>query len=301
MIFNHNMVVIIIVITIIFFYLAVTLYNHINKIQKIQKNDISRHQIFTNIKELSQPTTPLVIPKYLFVTHETIEKINLHKFREIKRKNKHWNIFFFSNQDRERFLKTYYPDYYKRYQKISSTYGAAKADFWRYIIIYHYGGIYIDSSVEVYQNLDSIIDDKKGLIVTKHHTINLFCANIWGKDLYWNWFFAAPPKNNILEALIKTICKNMDNHRNYLPTISPNSFLTISSYHTFILTGPVIFDKVVVEFEKKGKDNIYKLEKGNIVYEKDKNETEYFIKNIILNKKQTYHNTEQYIIRCETV
>ena len=32
-----------------------------------------------------------------------------------------------------------------------------------------------------------------------------------------------------------------------------------------------------------------------------KNETEYFIKNIILNKKQTYHNTEQYIIRCETV
>ena len=154
------------------------------------------------------------------------------------------------------FLKKNYPEYYNIYNLIDDNYGAVKADYWRYIIIYHYGGIYIDNSIEIYKKLDSVISKKDGLIITINHEKGLFRNKIWGKNLLWNWFFAAPPKNKILKQLIDTINNNIINYKKYLSSFPPKKNVPLSTYNTFLLTGPLIFDKIIKENKK---EKIYKF------------------------------------------
>lgn len=279
-------------------------YEIINKVFKTNTIDTNNtndttgifESILSDNKKILEYENYNNIPKYLFITHENIDKMNNYKskFIDIKLKNNNWDIYFFTNKDIEFFLEKHYPEYYYYYKLINDNYGAAKSDFWRYIIIYHYGGIYIDVSVEVYEKLDNIILEKTNLIITKHHTAGFFCKNTWGKDIYWNWFFASPPKNKILKKLIDTIILNINNHEQYLIRKSSNFFIPVSNYNTFILTGPLIFNKIVCDYLNE--EDIYELKKNNIVYVKDKNEILYVIKYVLFNKGQTYHDTKEYII-----
>ena len=260
--------------------------------RKIYYNYHDLTSILSNNDNILQSTNNN-IPKYLFITHENINAIDKSMLINLKKKNHDWDIYFFTDNDRISFLKKYYPQYFYYYNLINNNYKAAKADFWRYIIIYHYGGIYIDSSVNVYTNLNDVILDQNKLIVTKHHTAGYACKYAWNNILYWNWFFAAPPKNIILKQLIETIIYNINNHHNYLPKISPHFGIYLSCYNTFILTGPIIFNKIISNYSK---NYIHELEKNKIVYQKDKYEILYFLKYILFNKSKTYHRTNNYIL-----
>ena len=56
--------------------------------------------------------------------------------------NPEYKYRFFDDNDIIEFLTTDFPDYLDGYQKLK--YGASKADLWRYLIIYKYGGVYAD-------------------------------------------------------------------------------------------------------------------------------------------------------------
>jgi len=56
--------------------------------------------------------------------------------------NPEYEYRFHDENDRTDFLKTDFPDYLNAYNKLKS--GSSKADLWRYLIIYKYGGIYAD-------------------------------------------------------------------------------------------------------------------------------------------------------------
>ena len=49
---------------------------------------------------------------------------------------------FFDDKDRYKFIKKEFSHYLRAYRKIK--HGAVKADLWRYLIIYKYGGVYAD-------------------------------------------------------------------------------------------------------------------------------------------------------------
>jgi len=56
--------------------------------------------------------------------------------------NPEYEYRFFDDNDIIEFLKADFPDYLDGYKKLK--YGASKADLWRYLIIYKYGGVYAD-------------------------------------------------------------------------------------------------------------------------------------------------------------
>ena len=57
-------------------------------------------------------------------------------------KNSEYEYRFCDDDDIIGFLKNHFPHYLEGYKKIK--YGASKADLWRYLIIYEYGGVYAD-------------------------------------------------------------------------------------------------------------------------------------------------------------
>lgn len=87
------------------------------------------------------------IPK---VIHQTFSDVNLPdeiKFvmNENKKKCPGCEFKFYSDSDRELFIKNNFKkEVYHAYKKINPLYGAMKADFFRYCVLYKEGGIYLD-------------------------------------------------------------------------------------------------------------------------------------------------------------
>jgi len=114
-----------------------------------------------------------------------------------------------------------------------------KIDFAKYVILYYYGGIYIDMDAYTIKNLDTLIEDnsKYDLIVSKlgcnmlenyMHCANKFCIN--------NGIIYAKPQNIVLKKMIQHIilhntCSNITNR-------------TLCIEQT---TGPKVFTKIIIK------------------------------------------------------
>ncbi|MDF1882078.1 hypothetical protein JHD50_12345 [Sulfurimonas sp. MAG313] len=76
--------------------------------------------------------------------------------------------------------------------------GAAQADLWRLLVLYHEGGTYIDIDAHLVWPLSKIIqtNDNEIFLLNKQH--------------YTNYFISSAPKNSILEEAVNKIIKNIE-------------------------------------------------------------------------------------------
>jgi len=84
------------------------------------------------------------VPKIIWQTMKTnvVPQIIRDSSNSWIEKNPEYEYRFFDDRDIYEFIKKEFPQYLRAYRKIK--YGAVKADFWRYLIIYKYGGVYAD-------------------------------------------------------------------------------------------------------------------------------------------------------------
>jgi FkbM family methyltransferase len=100
-----------------------------------------------------------------------------------------------------------------------------KADFWRYCILYVYGGVYADIDTLCKIPLDIWIDEKYNFICGLE---DLTAIN--------NWTFASSPRNPILKHVINKIIE-----KNINPDFS-------STHFVHALTGPSIFTESILDY-----------------------------------------------------
>jgi mannosyltransferase OCH1-like enzyme len=119
-----------------------------------------------------------------------------------------------------------------------------KIDFAKYVILYTYGGIYIDIDVELLKSFDDIIKNKDSydLIVSKSN-VNSYESLITARSLetYNNGIIIAKKNSKTLLVLINYIIENF-----YLPFFEPKVF------NINYTTGPHIFTDVI----SKNKGNV---------------------------------------------
>jgi inositol phosphorylceramide mannosyltransferase catalytic subunit len=85
------------------------------------------------------------IPKIIYQTYYSNKLPIITKFFIwwMRKRNPDYKYEFFDDARIDNFLKTEYPpDFFKAYQKLAI--GAAKADFFRYAVLYKTGGVYVD-------------------------------------------------------------------------------------------------------------------------------------------------------------
>jgi len=125
---------------------------------------------------------------------------------------------FMDNEACMKFVKSNYPkEIFNTYSRIKI--GAAHADFWRILVLYKHGGVYLDMDAHLVWPLSSLIhpDDTSLYIVIKKEEIS-------------NYFIASSENNKNLKCLIDLTLKNVEE----------NSIKNI-----YDLTGPGIFNKIL--------------------------------------------------------
>lgn len=174
-----------------------------------------------SIKKLNEDamktTVANPIPKIIIQTGKTKNPPKYSAFIEgVKTKNPKYQYLFFDDDDIETFLKEHYPEYWTTYERLPLL--IQKIDFFRYIAVYHYGGIYLDLDMKVLKPFDdALLNHETVFPVDEYLTKPLhrwkryrpFCKN----DCYFllgQYAFAANTKNAFIKNLIDNIHYRID-------------------------------------------------------------------------------------------
>lgn len=180
------------------------------------------------------------IPKKIFQLIQ--DKTNISpEFKEnmdfIKSLHPDWKYTLYDDKDiREYIRHNYGEEMLNYYSKINPKYGAAKADFFRYLLIYREGGAYFDIKSAPTLSLDTIIlpDDE---YILSHWDGPMFPVvnNIRGE--YQQWYIIAKPKHPFLKEVIDKVIRNIDNY-------------TVDRFGTgkigvLRVTGPIVYTNAI--------------------------------------------------------
>lgn len=195
------------------------------------------------------PTFPkaITIPK---IIHQTIgDKITdlpvqiQTNIDELKNRNPGWEYRLYDDDDIVEFISINYGDIILRYyENISSKYGAARADLFRYLLLYRFGGVYLDIKSTSVKKLDEIIKDDDEYLLSQWKNrmgeeeqgrgIHQDHLHIPGGD-FQQWHIVCVPGHPFLHAVIEAVLSNIDN---YNPGLHGTGLSTVLK-----VTGPIAY------------------------------------------------------------
>jgi mannosyltransferase OCH1-like enzyme len=176
------------------------------------------------------------IPKQIFQTFKSKKLPWLTQWYiwRMKIKNPEYQYHFYDDDDIEKFITDEFPpEYIENYNKL--TIGAAKADFFRYAILYKKGGIYLDVDSAVTKPFkDFIKDDDEAVISKERH-----------EGLYVQWALIFNKNHPFLKKTLDLMLDNIKTHR------YPNNI--------HATTGPSVFSDAIKQTLKENSSISYNL------------------------------------------
>lgn len=249
--------------------------------EKFKKENFPPNIIF-DIKEdieLTKVEEKNYIPKKIYRCYSNFSEMN--KFKEVFEKTEKlmpgYKQVYYDDIMIEKYIKENFSQrIYNAYRNINPEYGAARADLFRYLIIYKEGGIYMDIKSGPKKLLDDIFEkegnkllvglgeDKIPYYLPKKHLQDLlylhddwsFVTGVKGSE--WQQFiFASPSGNPILGLIIKQVVSNIEEG------MKNKEYYNSGKYSVVAMTGPIPFSIVIEKYKEKYKDKI-KFFKGEI-------------------------------------
>lgn len=160
---------------------------------------------------------------------------------KLKALNPDWEYRFYDDADIDAYVKQHYPDLFATFKKVNPAYGAAMADFFRYLLMYKEGGVYLDIKSSMSKPLSDIVlpDDQYVLSYWKNDAGDEM-ENI-GKYIdipdplgeFQQWYIITVPGHPFLKSVIETVSHNVEHY---------NPFLNHGGHlGTFRVTGPIAY------------------------------------------------------------
>jgi inositol phosphorylceramide mannosyltransferase catalytic subunit len=141
----------------------------------------------------------------------------------LKNGNPGWRHTLYDNSAVEQFILTVYgPSVWKAYEKINPEYGPARADLFRYLLVYKLGGVYLDIKSTFDRPLDQAIAGDEMFIISqwrnaageKHKNFGLYkeLAHIAGGE-FQQWHVIAASGHPFLRAAIIRVLDSIDKYK----------------------------------------------------------------------------------------
>ena len=152
---------------------------------------------------------------------------NLHpliqqKINNFKQMNSEYTYHLYDDNEIDNFVNKHFSgEIADCYNKLNII--VAKVDFWRYLVLYKYGGIYLDMDSSIEKPLNKLIKEEDQAIITAENNPNL----------YVQWALIFSKGHPILKRTIELICSNIKNNS------YPNNI------HK--MTGPTVYSKAINE------------------------------------------------------
>jgi mannosyltransferase OCH1-like enzyme len=176
-----------------------------------------------------------------------LEIVNVIK--ENKQVCKNFKFVFYDDDECQLLIKNNFNDeIYNSYKKINPSYGAMRADFFRYCVLYLYGGIYLDIKSKITYPISKIIN-KEDICILDIPRKNL---EPWRKNYptYEQWLLIFAPRHPYLLSVINQIYKYIN--EKYIPT-SINNISLSTKGKILNITGPDSFTKAINNFINNNK------------------------------------------------
>lgn len=191
-----------------------------------------------------------MIPPQIIVTgsprHLACPEIKA-SLQALQERNSGWAIKLFTDEAQVEFIRRHYPSgILDLYQRINPRYGAARADLFRYLAIYVMGGVYLDIKSTCSTPFAAVLRSDDSLVLSQWDNRIGRPYEGWGMspDLwdvtggeYVNWFFAAEPKNPIIQDAIKFVLRQISNYRSTEKGLGRHAILRV--------TGPVAWSRAI--------------------------------------------------------
>jgi hypothetical protein len=153
--------------------------------------------------------------------------------------NPGWEYRFYDDDDIKAFISEHYGQAVLHYfERIGPQYGAARADLFRYLLMYKVGGLYLDIKSTAMRPLDEVFrpDDR-------------FLLSTWGREQaswgyhyelrnlahgeFQQWYIACAAGHPFLKEVIETVLCNIDRYDPHLHRVGKNGVLRV--------TGPIAY------------------------------------------------------------
>ncbi len=157
--------------------------------------------------------------------------------------NPGWEYRFYDDADIASFIAENYGEHILGYyQRINSNYGAARADLFRYLLMYKVGGVYLDIKSSLERKLDAVIREDDTFILCnwnikpeenyygggQHFELRHIHAGE-----YQQWHIAAAPGHPFLRAAIGNVLANIDAYNPGLHGVGKAGVIRV--------TGPIAY------------------------------------------------------------
>jgi len=187
------------------------------------------------------------IPRILHQTfyERTLAPQLQHNVDQLKAANPGWEYRFYGDDDIVDFIRANYPPaVLARFLRIDARYGAARADLFRYLLMYKVGGVYLDIKSGAARPFDSVLRPGDRFVLSYWNESNT--ANGWGKHYelrdiaageLQQWHIICAPGHPFLKAVIDTVLANIDTYTPSLHGVGKNGVLRV--------TGPIAYTRAI--------------------------------------------------------
>jgi mannosyltransferase OCH1-like enzyme len=216
-----------------------------DKISQLARSNLNQVKDYGYIPALPVGNT---IPKIIHQTYFSAKlpeaiQANVDSLRAL---NPDWEYRFYDDADIDAYVKKNYPNLFSTFKKLNPAYGAAMADFFRYLVMYKEGGVYLDIKSSMSKPLNEIVkpDDQYVLSYWKND-VGDEMENI-GKYVdipdplgeFQQWYIITVAGHPFLKSVIETVSHNVENY---------NPFLNHGGHlGTFRVTGPIAYTLAIL-------------------------------------------------------
>jgi mannosyltransferase OCH1-like enzyme len=191
-----------------------------------------------------------LIPRVIHQTHDPPFEMLAGQYkrntRRFLRDNPTFEYRYYSASHVEEFISARYGgEMLATYRSIDPAYGPARADLFRYLLLYEEGGVYLDMKSGPVAPLDETIRD------TDEFLLSSWCEGACGRTHweefvhtgfgeYQQWWLACRPKHPFLRAVIDRCVRNI---RAYV--YDPSDRTTFGKLGVLVLTGPIAYTRAI--------------------------------------------------------
>lgn len=167
----------------------------------------------------------MAIPRCIYQSDSSsnLSKEILQNIEKIKALNPNWEYRFFDDAQVSQFIRdNYEQNVVDLFERINPLYGAARADFFRYLLIYKLGGVWLDIKSSLNVSLDEVIHADDTIVFSQWESrigeayqgmplADPNLSKIPGGELQ-QWHIISEPQNPFIKAVIERVMFNIINY-----------------------------------------------------------------------------------------
>lgn len=173
-------------------------------------------------------------------------KHELEAISELKSNNIDWEYRFYDEQQIFLFLLSNNQRYMDAYYSINPNYGAARADYFRYLIIREFGGAYFDVKSYTTASLNKIIQPDDEMVIFKWQGHPQLCYESYGIHSeiekgteHQQWNILSTPNNKYINNVVERVTQHIENY-------TPEKY-GVGMYGVLRTTGPIAYTNAINE------------------------------------------------------